>query len=72
MIGLISFHCQYNYGSALQAWAMQTTLGQLGYESKFLNFYAVISQSEISGDGSSKFQNFHKSIIYQMTAAFPQ
>lgn len=39
MIGLISFHCQYNYGSALQAWAMQTTLEHLGYECIILNFY---------------------------------
>ena len=39
MIGIISFHCQYNYGSALQAWALQTKLEQLGYPCKFLNYY---------------------------------
>lgn len=39
MIGLISFHCQYNYGSALQAWAMQTALKHLGYENIILNYY---------------------------------
>lgn len=39
MIGIISFHCQYNYGSALQAWALQTKLGQLGHKSKVLNYY---------------------------------
>lgn len=39
MIGLISFHCQYNYGSALQAWALQTALKHLGYENIILNFY---------------------------------
>ena len=39
MIGIISFHCQYNYGSALQAWAMQTALKLLGYENIILNFY---------------------------------
>lgn len=39
MIGIISFHCPYNYGSALQAWAMQTKLEQLGYPCKILNYY---------------------------------
>lgn len=30
MIGIITFHCQYNYGSALQALALQETLKSLG------------------------------------------
>ena len=29
MIGLITFHCQYNYGAALQAYALQTKLQEL-------------------------------------------
>lgn len=39
-VGTISFHCQYNYGSALQAWALQTSVEKLdGYSCDQLNFY---------------------------------
>lgn len=29
MIGLITFHCSYNYGAALQTYALQTKLQEL-------------------------------------------
>ena len=39
MIGIITFHCQYNFGSALQAYALQTTLEKLGHSNILINFY---------------------------------
>ena len=38
-IGTITFHAPYNYGSALQATALQTFLENNGYEVDILNFY---------------------------------
>lgn len=39
MIGIITFHCQYNYGSALQAYALQETIKNLGYSCEIINYY---------------------------------
>lgn len=39
MVGIITFHTQYNCGSALQAYAMQEAVKKLGYERVFLNYY---------------------------------
>lgn len=45
LIGLITFHCQYNYGSALQAYALQTKLQELSQNNgdtegcSILNYY---------------------------------
>lgn len=39
MVGIITFHRQYNYGSALQAYAIQKVIEDLGYENKIVNYY---------------------------------
>lgn len=39
MVGIITFHCQHNYGSALQAYAMQEAVRKSGQSCKILNFY---------------------------------
>lgn len=39
MVGIVTFHRQYNYGSALQAYAIQRTIEKTGYTSKILNYY---------------------------------
>lgn len=39
MIGIITFHCQYNCGSALQTYALQEKITELGYECKILNYF---------------------------------
>lgn len=39
MIGIITFHSQYNCGSALQAFALQEEIKLLGYDCKILNYY---------------------------------
>lgn len=38
-IGTITFHCSYNYGSVLQAYALQQYLIGKGYETKVINYY---------------------------------
>ena len=37
-IGIITFHASFNYGSMLQAWALQTFLEKQGHEVKIINF----------------------------------
>ena len=39
MVGIITFHSQYNCGSALQVYALQEKIKSLGYECKILNYY---------------------------------
>lgn len=37
-IGILTYHSGYNYGACLQAFALQTTLKKLGYDSEVINF----------------------------------
>lgn len=37
-IGVITFHCSYNYGSALQAFALKSLLRENGYKVNIINF----------------------------------
>lgn len=37
-IGLITFHCSYNFGSALQAYALKTLLNQMGHEVSVVDY----------------------------------
>lgn len=37
-IGILTFHAAFNYGSMLQAWALQTALQNLGHEVKIINY----------------------------------
>lgn len=37
-IGIITFHCSYNYGSALQTYALKTLLEDKGYNVNIINF----------------------------------
>ena len=39
-IATITFHCSYNYGSALQAYALQEYLKSRGYEVKIIDYYS--------------------------------
>ena len=40
-IGIVTFHKSYNYGSALQAYALQTYLAQKGYEVNIIDFILI-------------------------------
>ncbi|OLR62923.1 hypothetical protein BHF69_09670 [Anaerostipes sp. 992a] len=40
-IGIVTFHKSYNYGSALQAYALQTYLSQKGYEVNIIDFILI-------------------------------
>lgn len=37
-IGILTYHSGYNYGACLQAYALQTTLNNLGYDNEIINF----------------------------------
>ena len=37
-IGIITFHCSYNYGSVLQAYALQKYLINSGYNVKIIDY----------------------------------
>ena len=44
-IGIITFHASHNYGSMLQAWALQTYLEQLGHEVEIVNYRSKIQRA---------------------------
>jgi len=37
-IGILTFHASFNYGSMLQAWALQTYLTRLGHQVEIINY----------------------------------
>ncbi|MBM6676106.1 polysaccharide pyruvyl transferase family protein [Olsenella uli] len=37
-VGIVTFHCAYNFGSALQAWALLRTLGTRGHEAHVVDY----------------------------------
>lgn len=37
-VGIITFHAAHNYGSSLQAYALQKTLSSMGYDCEIINF----------------------------------
>ena len=37
-VAIITFHCSYNYGSALQAFALKSLLEKKKYEVSIINF----------------------------------
>ena len=37
-IGILTFHKAINYGSVLQAWALQNTLKMNGYDSEIIDY----------------------------------
>ncbi len=38
MIGILTYHTGYNYGASLQAYALQTVVGKMGYKCEIINF----------------------------------
>lgn len=61
-IGILTFHAAFNYGSMLQAWALQTVLTDMGHDVEIINFrsprqkqmyrkpFATISLKYLIGD----------------------
>lgn len=37
-VGIITFHASHNYGSMLQAYALQQVVKNLGYDCEIINF----------------------------------
>lgn len=47
-VGILTFHASHNYGSMLQAYALQHVLTKLGVENEIINFRSDIQKSLIS------------------------
>ncbi|EIY26949.1 polysaccharide pyruvyl transferase family protein [Phocaeicola dorei] len=45
-VGIITFHASYNYGSMLQAYALQQTILKLGYACEIINFRSVVQKKQ--------------------------
>lgn len=43
-IGIITFHASHNYGSMLQAWALQTYLEKQGHQVEIVNYRSNIQR----------------------------
>ena len=37
-VGIVTFHCSYNYGSVLQAFALQTFLSESGWDASIIDY----------------------------------
>lgn len=40
-VGILTFHASHNYGSMLQAYALQNVISQLGYDCEIINFRTI-------------------------------
>lgn len=47
-VGIITFHASYNFGSVMQAYALQKTIENLGYKSEIINFRPVAQKRKYS------------------------
>lgn len=47
-IGIITFHASHNYGSMLQAYALQQVILGMGYDCEIINFRSATQKSNIS------------------------
>lgn len=49
-IGILTFHASHNFGSMLQAFALQQVLGKLGCNVKIINFRSMLQRKYRSGE----------------------
>lgn len=63
MIGIITFHCSHNYGSALQAYALQTYLKKSGYDTKIINYVDLANFEDYQLFRTSLYKKKIKSLI---------
>lgn len=47
-VGLFTFHASYNFGSVMQAWTLQHTVEELGYEYDMIYFRIKAQKDEYS------------------------
>src|SRR5665648_121752 len=62
-VGIITYHCAYNYGAILQAYALQTKLKLLGYKTEFINFRP---SALVDGYKESSISSGKRAMIYKM------
>ena len=47
-VGIITFHASYNFGSVMQAWALQDTVEKFGYSCDVINFRMLAQKDKYS------------------------
>ena len=47
-VGILTFHASYNFGSVMQAYAMQKVINDLGFESTIINFRPMSQKDKYS------------------------
>lgn len=70
-IGIITFHCSYNYGSMLQAYALQTYVKSLGYDVKIIDFIMKQDFEQYKLFRTSLYKKQLKSLIADIVFFFP-
>lgn len=48
-IGILTFHASHNFGSMLQAYALQSTLQKMGHSAQIINFRSQTQREQCSG-----------------------
>lgn len=48
-VGILTFHASHNYGSMLQAYALQQTVLKLGHECEIINLRTAVQKSMYKG-----------------------
>lgn len=70
-IGIVTFHCSYNYGSALQAYALQTYLKKCGYNAKIINYVDLINFEDYQLFRKSLYKKKIKSLVGDLYYLLP-
>lgn len=70
-IGIITFHCSYNYGSALQAYALQTYLKKNGFDAQIINYVDLVNFEDYQLFRKSLYRKKIKSLIGDLYYLLP-
>lgn len=70
-IGIITFHCSYNYGSMLQAYALQTYVKSLGYDVKIIDFVMEQDFEQYKLFRTNLYKKQLKSLLADIVFFFP-
>lgn len=65
-VGIITFHASHNYGSMLQAWALQTYIQSMGHEAEIINFRPEIQKRMYRGPFSLRSRYDVKNIFRRL------
>lgn len=70
-VGIITFHCSYNYGSVLQTYALQTYLNSLGYDVQVIDFVSETDFEQYKLFRTKLYKNNSKSFFSDLLFVSP-